>query len=396
MSEESTRAPRGRDRSQMRKGYTTGSNATAAALAATRALLTQTAQETVTIRLPIGQEATFTLHTCEFGPDFARCSCIKDGGDDPDVTHGAEIGATVTWTDTPGITLAGGPGVGVVTKPGLGLEVGGPAINPVPRQMITEHVAAAAGEVLSGRGLRVEIWVTRGEEIARRTLNARLGIIGGISILGTSGLVTPYSTAAYRASIAQGMDVALNQGHTHLVLTTGGRSERFVQRILPHLPEVAFIQMGEFLGWSLKEAAKRPAVTRVTIAGMIGKLSKTAQGKFHLHVSNSQVDPHFLAGVAAECGAPPHVVAEIREANTARHFQEICQREGITAVFQRLCQLCCIQMREYVKAAFTIETIMTDFDGTLLGRAEVPGGHYTPEEVAEAHAAIPDGDEDDD
>lgn len=365
-----------RDQKKLRTGYTTGANATAAALAATRALLTQTRQDQVTIRLPGGRQATFALHSCEFGPDFARCSCIKDGGDDPDVTHRAEIGATVTWTTTPGIVLAGGPGVGTVTKPGLGLEVGGPAINPVPRRMIVGHVGEAAGEVLAergDRGLRVEIWVTRGEELARRTLNPRLGIVGGISILGTTGIVVPYSTAAYRATITQGIDVALAQGASQLVFTTGGRSERFAQGILRDLPEVAFIQMGEFLGWSLKEAAGRPGVTKVTVLSMVGKLSKVAQGHFLLHVNNSQVAPAFLARLAGEdCGAAPAVVEEIAQANTARHIQEICLREGLDCLFQRLCQLAAQRMREEVKAPYAIEAILVDFDGRPLGRAEVP------------------------
>ncbi len=393
----STETPRrrGRNRQQLRTGYTTGANATAAALAATRALLTQAAATTVTIRLPGGQEAPFALHTCNFGAEFGRCSTIKDGGDDPDATHGAEIGATVTYTDTPGIVLAGGPGVGRVTRPGLGLEVGGPAINPVPRQMITEHVAAAAGAALpAGRGLRVEIWVSGGEAIARRTLNARLGIIGGISILGTTGIVRPWSTAAYRASVLQTIAVAVRQGATHLVLTTGGRSERFARRLLPDLPEVAFIQMGEFLGWSLKTISAYPEVVRVSVAGMVGKWAKIAQGHFHLHVSNSQVDPEFLAALAADCGAAPALVAELRVANTARHFQELCLQAGLTGVFDRICALGARQMREYVKAPYAIEALMIDFDGELRGRADAPGGTYSPEEVAAAHAAIPDGDED--
>jgi len=236
--------------------------------------------------------------------------------------------------------------------------------------------------------------VTGGEEIARRTLNARLGVLGGISILGTTGIVVPYSTAAYRASVAQGMDVALAQGCAHLVLTTGGRSERFAQAVLPELPEVAFVQMGEFLGWSLKQATLRPAIRKVTVAGMVGKLSKVAQGHFALHQSHSQVDPLFLAGVAAGCCASPQVAEEIKGANTARHFQEICQREGITRVFDRLCELSCHEMQEYVKAPFAIETILLDFDGTVLGRAETPGREYDPSEVERARAAIPDGDED--
>lgn len=381
------------NRHLLRRGFTTGSNATAAALAATRALLTQRPQERVTIHLPIGEDATFPLHACEFGPDFARCSCIKDGGDDPDATHGAEIGATVTWSDTPGITLDRGPGVGLVTRPGLELEVGGPAINPVPRQMITEHVTEAARELLGERGLRVEIWVTNGEEIARRTLNGRLGIIGGISILGTKGVVIPYSTAAYQASVAKGMDVALRQGLTHQVFTTGGRSERFAQALLPHLDEMAFIQIGEFLGWSLGQATKRPAITRITLGGMIGKLSKVAQGHFELRQEQSQVDLAFLAELAGSCGASQGVAEEIRGVTTARHFQIICLREGIGGVFDEICRRCCLQMREHVKATFSVETIMVDFDGQVLGRAEVPGGQYSPAEIEAAQAAIADGDE---
>lgn len=384
---------RSRKRQGLRTGYTTGANATAAAMAATLALVNQEPQAKVTIHLPIEQDVTFKLHSCSFDRESARCSCIKDAGDDPDVTHGAEIGATVSWSDRPGITLEAGPGVGTVTKPGLGLEVGSPAINPVPREMITTHVAAAAGQLLNHRGLRVQIWVTDGEKLARRTLNGRLGIVGGLSILGTTGVVVPYSTTAYQASIAQGMEVALAQGATHLVLNTGGRSERFSRALLPHLPEAAFVQMGEFLGWSLKAATRYPSITRVTVGAMIGKMSKIAQGHFHLHVSQSQVDFPFLARVAAECGAPARVQAEIAGANTARHVQEISRREGLDRLFPRICELAALQMREYVKASYTVEALLLDFDGTLLGRAEAAPRTYDPAEVAAARAAIPDGDD---
>src|SRR5581483_10846462 len=204
-------------RRKLRRGYTTGSCATAAATAATQALLAQRPVETVTIRLPAGVDATFRLERCQFDARSAECAVIKDAGDDPDVTHLAEV--------------AGGVGVGVVTRPGLGLEVGGPAINPVPRRMITEHVTAAASCALKEQGLRVEIAMPRGEELARRTLNGRLGIVGGLSILGTSGLVIPYSTAAWRASVEQAIDVAAANGQTHLVLSTGSRSEKYAQAL---------------------------------------------------------------------------------------------------------------------------------------------------------------------
>ncbi|HEY3364130.1 MAG TPA: cobalt-precorrin-5B (C(1))-methyltransferase [Symbiobacteriaceae bacterium] len=186
------------------------------------------------------------------------------------------------------------------------------------------------------------------------------------------------STSAYQASVAQSMGMALNQGCTHLVFTTGGRSERFARAILEELDEVAFIQIGEFLGWSLKEATGHPAVAKVTVAGMVGKLAKIAQGRFELHRNHSQVDPVFLAGVAAGCGAGPDVVAELEQANTARHFQELCRRSGLTGVFRRLCELCCTAMQAYVAAPFAIETIMTDFDGTVLGVGGAAGAGVRP------------------
>lgn len=381
----------------MRTGYTTGANATAAAAAATRALFTQQPQNEVTIRLPLGQDVTFTLHSCELTPEWARCSTIKDGGDDPDATHGAEIVATVRWGDRPGLVIDRGVGVGLVTRPGLGLEVGTPAINPVPRQMMAEHVIAIAGaDLIRERGLHVEISVPKGEEIARKTMNARLGILGGISILGTTGIVVPYSTAAYRASVVQGMDVALGQGCDHLVLTTGGRSEKYAMQILSHLPEVAFIQMGEFMGFSLRAAADRPQIKRISMFGMIGKFSKAAQGKFHLHVAASQVDTGFLAGMVAECGGPPDLVQAVKQANTARHVQEMCLERGMTEVFTRLCEYVAVASREYARAAYRIEVCMTDFAGQVLGRAEVAPRDYTPDEAAARRPAVVEGDADND
>jgi cobalt-precorrin-5B (C1)-methyltransferase len=353
-------------RRKMRRGFTTGSCATAAATAATQALLSQRPVAEVTIHLPAGQDATFRLERCELGPGEARCAVIKDAGDDPDVTHLAEIAATVTYRDAQGLELAGGPGVGVVTRPGLGLEVGGPAINPVPRRMIAEHVTAAAGPALNGHGLRVEIAIPRGEELARRTLNGRLGIVGGLSVLGTSGLVIPYSTAAWRASVEQAVDVAAANGITHVVLSTGSRSEKYAQARLA-LPELAFVEMGEFTGHALKRCARR-GIQRVTLVGMVGKMSKLAQGHMMTHVAGNQVDLGFLASVAADCGASAVLQQAIRGANTARHFQELTLAAGLTDVFDRLADLVCQQCSAVVRGALAVECLLFDFDGTLLGR----------------------------
>jgi cobalt-precorrin-5B (C1)-methyltransferase len=354
-------------RRKLRRGYTTGSCATAAATAAAQALLTQRPVDEVTIHLPAGVDATFRLERCELGPQAVRCTVIKDAGDDPDVTHLAEVVATVSFGRAPGLALAGGVGVGVVTRPGLGLEVGGPAINPVPRRMITQHVTAVAADCLAEQGLRVEISMPRGEELARRTLNGRLGIVGGLSILGTSGIVIPYSTAAWRASVEQGVDVAVANGQTHLVLSTGSRSEKYAQALLP-LPEIAFVEMGEFTGQALRRAARRGA-QRATLCGMVGKMSKIAQGHMMTHVAANQVDLPFLAQVAADCGAPPALQEAIREANTARHFQELTLAAGLPRVFDRLAELVCQQCSAVVNGALAIECLLFDFDGSLLGRA---------------------------
>jgi cobalt-precorrin-5B (C1)-methyltransferase len=363
--------PSARRKRGMREGFTTGACATAASLGATRALIGQQPVEVVTIHLPAGRDATFALARCELSAEQARCGVIKDAGDDPDATHGAEIVSTVSWRDAPGLDLAGGSGVGVVTRPGLGLEVGGPAINPVPRRMISEHVTAEAGRLLESRGLRVEISVPRGDQIALKTLNGRLGIVGGISILGTTGIVKPWSTAAWRASVLQAIDVAAANGQRHIVLSTGGRSESFSMRQLADLPEIAFVEMGEFTGAALKRCVER-GCERVTLAGMVGKFSKLAQGHFMTHVAGNQVDLAFLAAVAADTGASSAVQAEIRAANTARHFQEIALANNLSGVFDRLAHAVRTRSLELIGERLSVACVLFDFDGRVLGSAGWP------------------------
>lgn len=398
---------------RLRTGYTTGACAAAAAKAAVLTLLGG-APEAVEIALPIGRRVAFPVARRELARGLATCAVVKDGGDDPDATHGAEICVSAGWRREPGILLDRGPGVGVVTKPGLELAPGEPAVNPVPRRMLAAAVAealAAAGregvavEPLAGRryrsegggapapagapgagavdaagarGIALTVWCPDGEERARRTLNARLGILGGISILGTRGIVVPYSTAAFRASVARALDVARAVGAEEVVLTTGGRSEAFARRLLPHLSEEAFIQMGEFLGFSL-QAAARAGFRRVTVCGMVGKISKAAAGSFHLHVRSSEVDPAFLSAVAAECGAAPGLVAQVAAANTARHAAELVRAHGLEGFFDRLCALACRRSREYLDASglgrgMRIAYVLTDFEGRLLGRGSDAGG----------------------
>lgn len=303
-----------------RSGYTTGACSAAAARAATLGLLNATIPATVECALPNEQTVRFNIHECLLSGRTASAVVIKDAGDDPDCTHGAHMTATVELIEgTPGqVELTGGDGVGTVTQPGLGLPVNEPAINPVPRKNIEENVRAVAEELLKKYSLRVSISVPGGQAMARKTHNSRLGIIGGISILGTTGIVKAYSTAAFRASVIQGIEVNAAQSCNTVVLTTGGRTEKFVIAELPQLPSSAFVQMGDFLRYAL-DTAVSTKTQHVVIGGMIGKLTKMAQGETITHANRSAVNTALLAEIAAECGAPEDTCNNIRGNETARY-----------------------------------------------------------------------------
>jgi cobalt-precorrin-5B (C1)-methyltransferase len=361
-----------RDTRGRREGFTTGTAAAAAAKAACMVLLDLGWPETVSIQLPIPRVLEIAINTLEWDGIQASAGVVKDAGDDPDVTHGAEIFATVRWVPSPVVHLRGGAGVGVVTQRGLELPVGSPAINPVPQRMIQQAVLEVLSPQYSGlvtdRGIEVTISVPKGEELARRTFNARLGIVGGISILGTTGIVRAMSTAAWRASVLQAIDVAAANSVRHIVLTTGGRTEKFAQARYPALPEMAFVEMGIFTGESLKRAAER-GVLQVSLGIMIGKLSKTAAGKMQTHVAGNQVDTRFLSGVARELGAPEELAAAIATANTARHVQELIEAAGFAPFFPRLCALAAEQCAAVASGKLAIEVVLFDFNGRVLGTA---------------------------
>jgi cobalt-precorrin-5B (C1)-methyltransferase len=304
----------------LRSGWTTGTCSAAAAKAAVTALLTQAPQTTVEVVLPAGQRVSFPVERCDVQEARAEVVVVKDAGDDPDVTHGAHLTATVRWRDEPGLQIEGGIGVGVVTKPGLGLEVGGPAINPVPRQMLHDNVGAVLN--LATRGVVVVISVPDGEQRAKKTTNARLGILGGISILGTTGIVRPFSTASWRASVVQAVDVMAAQGLPTLVLATGGRTEKAAMRLLPDLPPVCFVEVGDFTGAALKQAVADD-LRDVVFVGMVGKLTKLASGVLMTHYTKSRVDTAVLVEVTAEAGGDADLVEAVRGANTARHAYEM-------------------------------------------------------------------------
>ncbi|GAB3107735.1 cobalt-precorrin-5B (C(1))-methyltransferase [Streptomyces calidiresistens] len=366
-------------RTGLRSGWTTGACATAATTAAYTALLTGAFPDPVRITLPKGQTPAFALAVEDLAPDgsTAGAGVVKDAGDDPDVTHGALVRSTVRRLPAgSGVRFVAGPGVGTVTRPGLPLEVGEPAINPVPRRMMREHLTEVA--VVHGGGSRdrepdveVTISVDHGEEIARSTWNPRLGILGGLSILGTTGVVVPYSCSAWIDSIRRGVDVALAAGRDHLAACTGSTSERTVVAEYG-LPEDALLDMGDFAGAVLKYVRRHPA-PRLTICGGFAKLSKLAVGHLDLHSARSAVDKGFLAELARRGGAGDELVTAVAGANTGLDALQRCRAANVP-----LGDLVAVEARDQALAVLrgapvAVDVVCIDRAGTVVGRSAVRG-----------------------
>ena len=353
----------------LRTGFTTGTCAAAGAKAGMLAIKEQKNIDTVDVLLPRGTFAKIQIIKCEFQSSSAICTVIKDGGDDPDVTHGAEIVTRISLEGNPKqICIQGGKGVGKVTKPGLGLEIGKHAINPVPKKMIEQSVREIGKEMLHDTGILVTVSVPNGEKIALKTDNPRLGIIGGISILGTSGIVTPFSTASYAAAIRQNIQVASAMNDDTVVLTTGGRSEEYAMKTIK-LADHCFVQIGDFSGYAIRECAKN-GIKIVYIMGFIGKLAKMAAGVKQTHVKGSKVDMKLLAEIAQKNGADEKTVKRILEANTARHVLEIIQEDKIAGFFDEICHVVQDRMMEHSEKKIKINVILFDFHGAILGRRD--------------------------
>jgi cobalt-precorrin-5B (C1)-methyltransferase len=357
------------DQKPLRRGWTTGACATAAARAAFIALHRGVPPDPIEIALPSGRRVAFALCSFEQGAGFARAGVIKDAGDDPDVTHGATILARVSGSPPgSGVTFRAGEGVGVVTRPGLPLAVGEPAINPVPRTMMRENIAEAARDLSVGADALVEISIPGGEEMAKHTLNGRLGIVGGLSVLGTTGIVVPYSCAAWIDSIHRGVDVARACGLAHIAGTTGSTSEAAV-RALYDLPEAAFIEMGDFAGGLLKYLRKAP-VAKLTIGGGFAKLTKLAQGRLDLHSGRSRVDMAELARMAIEAGADAALAEKIAGANSALEALRLAQGAGVdlpALVARRAWETAA---RALDNGEIALEIIVFDRDGAPLARSD--------------------------
>ena len=351
----------------LRRGWTTGACATAAAKAAMTALLTGKFPDPVSIVLPKGETPAFSLALEELSETSARAGIVKDAGDDPDVTHGATIIAEVAWgAPGSGIVFAAGEGVGMVTRAGLPIPPGEPAINPVPRQMISAELKMLCRAHGRQADIIVTISIPNGAAIAEKTWNPRLGIIGGLSILGTTGIVHPFSCAAWIHSIHRGVDVARAAGLTHIAGSTGSTSEAAVQA-LHSLPDIALIDMGDFAGGLLKYLRVHP-IDKVTIAGGFAKITKLAQGAMDLHSSRSQIDLSFLANTALKAGLNQNLKHRILKANTAQEALEISMENGVELAkpVALLAQTAC---REILRdAPVSVEILITDRKGAILAR----------------------------
>ncbi|BFM15809.1 cobalt-precorrin-5B (C(1))-methyltransferase [Maricurvus nonylphenolicus] len=368
----------GEHQQPLRTGLTTGCCATACCVAAAELLLNpgSVASDSLRVSVTLPRGKTVELDVIELGlleqgnldkagQGAAFAATIKDAGDDPDVTHGAKVFVELTLRAQPGIEFVAGPGVGTVTRDGLVLAVGEAAINPVPRKMMIQHLEDIASNYKYQAGFRVSVGVEKGEQLALKTMNPRLGIVGGLSILGTTGIVRPFSCAAYIASIHQGIDVAKANGFDHIAATTGSTSEATIRSIYS-LPEMALIEMGDFVGAVLKYLKKQP-VKKLSICGGFGKISKLANGHLDLHSRASSIDLEHLAGLAESIGADKALVERIIAANTSIEAYRLCEEEGLNLA-QPVCEAAFAKARGIVPSGVELEVLATDRQGKVLGR----------------------------
>ncbi len=360
MREESTEK-----KQKLRSGFTTGACATATSLAAANLLINNTSNERARIVLPKGRQVEFRLEHCERISDCrAIASTIKDAGDDPDATHLATIFTEVALSGTIGVRFHAAEGVGTVTRDGLSIAVGEPAINPIPRKMITEHLLLLADDSAYSGGFEVHIGVVNGAKIARNTMNGKLGILGGLSILGTTGIVRPFSCSAFIASIHQSIDVAHANGVSHIAASTGATSEDYIQKHLA-LPEIALVEMGDFAGAVLKHLRTVP-MQKLSLCGGFGKISKMAAGHHSLHSRDSSIDFSFLAELADELGGNKTLIDNIKCANTSLQALKYCQANDISLA-NRISQLARHTALKVVANKVDIDVYCIDKAGNCVG-----------------------------
>lgn len=361
----------------LRTGLTTGTCATACCLAAGHLLLGKIEKPSVSVTLPNKRPNAKDgvadkhvdlnlLEVAQKSPTSAYASTIKDAGDDPDATHGATIWVSVELAATPGIVFKAGEGVGTVTRTGLVIPVGEAAINPVPRQMMSMHLTNLGKLYQYEGGFEVTVGVVNGEQIAKKTMNSRLGILGGLSILGTTGIVRPYSCAAWIASIHQGLDVAAANDYSHIAASTGNASEAFISQHYG-LNDMQLIEMGDFAGAVLKHLKKAP-VKRVTICGGFGKISKLADGHLDLHSARSSINLAKLASIARDLGADKNLASQIENCNTSLEALGLCTQHKIDLA-QAICERALNFAQTTVPKHVQLEIFAVNRQGKLLASA---------------------------
>lgn len=353
----------------LKSGYTTGACATATSYASACKLLgldDEVHGNSIEITLPRGQQVKFVLENIQCEHPVASASTIKDAGDDPDVTHEALIGSSVELVAIPGVQFKAGNGVGTITLTGLSLDIGEAAINPVPRRMIREHLQKASLAANYSGGYIVTISVENGEALAKKTMNSRLGIVGGLSILGTTGIVRPFSCSAYIASIHQGIDVARQNGQTHLVACTGSSSEQVAVNELA-LPEMAIIEMGDFADAFLKYY-RRNSTAKLSLYAGFGKLCKLADGHLSLHSGKSSINFQRLAEWAGSLGANTALCQQIETANTSLAALALAANSNI-ALGPLICEKALAVIKEIIPAEVAVEVVAIDRQLNVIARA---------------------------
>jgi cobalt-precorrin-5B (C1)-methyltransferase len=376
---ESADATKTEEPKPLRSGLTTGCCATACSIAAAHLLLGQKQSSIVSVTLPKGKIVELTITNYQCHDSVVRTGTIKDAGDDPDVTHGAEVFVELKLLSQQGIIFKAAKGVGTVTRDGLALAIDEPAINPVPRKMMTEHLQAIAQQYNYAGGFEVSVGVEHGEQLALKTMNPRLGILGGLSILGTTGIVRPFSCAAYIASIHQGIDVSTTNGYRHIAASTGSSSEAVI-RDHYQLPEIALIEMGDFVGAVLKHLKnnrQRIELDKLSICGGFGKMTKLAQGHLDLHSKASSIDLDFLAEQVAELCVDKEIVsvelvAQVKAANTSIEVLKLCQQHDLALgqeLGNKICQQALAVARKIVPDNIELEVWAINRQSLIVGKA---------------------------
>jgi cobalt-precorrin-5B (C1)-methyltransferase len=348
-------------KSRLRTGWTTGTCASAAAKAATLGLVTGTIPNEIEVALPSSARVRFAVEAV----GATSAVVVKYAGDDPDCTDGARVTATAapgpTGEESSGLLrLFAGDGVGTVTRPGLGLPVGGPAINPVPRRMIEQAVREVTPAPLD-----ITFSVPGGQQMAAKTTNARLGILGGISILGTTGIVRPFSTAAFRASVVQQIDVAAAAGLTRIALCTGTRTERAALVLFPEIELVGVVEVGDYSGVAVRRAGSA-GIARAEMVAMAGKIAKLAGGAMMTHFHRGNVPTELLAEVATAAGASASLVGAAQATNTARYFFDACQSEGDLSPWFRLCEMAAANLAAHAGNRVRVRVHLSDYESNVV------------------------------